>query len=148
MLRCWCCGDSSVLLRSRQHQHIHHRLMALPGAGNTLPYSRPPCAPPCSPQAGRGHLKQLMSDLEGEQERAAGLAAALDDTRARLAASEGAKEVAEARMARAQKQVAAANEAAAELEAKATALATQLQASWALQRYSIGNTYTAGRCRV
>ena len=80
-------------------------------------------------QAGRGHLKQLMSDLEGEQERAAGLVAALDDTRARLAAAEGAKEVAEARMARAQKQVAAANEAAAELEAKAVALAEQLQAS-------------------
>lgn len=68
-----------------------------------------------------------MSDLEGEQERAAGLSAALDDTRQRLSAAESAKEVAEARLARAQKQVAAANQAAAELEAKGEALASQLK---------------------
>lgn len=71
-----------------------------------------------------------MADLEGEQERAAGLAAALDDARGRLTAAEGAKEVAEARQGRAQKQVAAANEAAGELEAKAAALAAALQVSW------------------
>jgi hypothetical protein len=86
--------------------------------------------PPTSnslPQAGRGHLKQLLSDLEGEQERAAGLAAALDDARAKLVSAEGCKEVAEARLVRAQKQVAVANEAAAELEAKNNALAAQLK---------------------
>ena len=68
-----------------------------------------------------------MADLEAEQEKAAGLGAALDDTRQRLAAAEGEKEVANARLARAQKQVVAANEAAADLDAKATGLAAQLQ---------------------
>lgn len=78
-------------------------------------------------KAGRGHLKQLVADLEGEQERAAGLSAALDDARKRLAAAEGAQEVAEARLARAQKQVATASDSAGQLEAKAQVLETQLQ---------------------
>jgi DNA repair exonuclease SbcCD ATPase subunit len=68
-----------------------------------------------------------MSDLEGEQERTAGLSAALEDTRARLTTAESAREAAEARMARAQKQVEAANAAAAELETKAVALSSQLK---------------------
>lgn len=75
-----------------------------------------------------------MRDLEGEQERAAGLAAALDDARAKLSAAEGAREVAEARLVRAQRQVAAANEAAAELEGRVSGLASQLtvraQGTW------------------
>lgn len=36
------------------------------------------CCLPAASQAGRSHMKQLMSDLEVEQEKCAGLAAALD----------------------------------------------------------------------
>ena len=78
-------------------------------------------------QAGRGHLKQLLADLEGEQARAAELAAALASAQTRMTAAEGAAEVAEARLTRAQQQVAAANETLAALEDREKHLTVQLE---------------------
>lgn len=49
------------------------------------------CSPFLPPQAGRGHLKALMGDLEGEQERAAGLVAALEEAREAKLAAESAQ---------------------------------------------------------
>ncbi|KAF6254497.1 hypothetical protein COO60DRAFT_1642284 [Scenedesmus sp. NREL 46B-D3] len=81
------------------------RLMELEGANAQL-------------QAGRSHLKQLMSDLEAEQERSAGLTG--DLATARCAAEESAAQrvIAEGRLKTAQGQLSKANDSGAALSDK------------------------------
>lgn len=66
-------------------------------------------------QAGRGHIKQLMRDMEEEQERAAGLNDELGKVRGVLDEAVATREVAEARVHTLQDQLGKANDSSAVL---------------------------------
>jgi chromosome segregation ATPase len=69
-------------------------------------------------QAGRSHMKQLMSDLETEQERTAGLTADLTKARDAVEESAAAREIAEGRVKTLQGQLSKANDSSAALSDK------------------------------
>lgn len=69
-------------------------------------------------QAGRSHMKQLMSDLETEQERTAGLTADLAKTRGAAEEAAAARETAEGRVKKLQGQLSKANDSSAALSQK------------------------------
>jgi chromosome segregation ATPase len=69
-------------------------------------------------QAGRSHMKQLMSDLETEQERTAGLTADLAKVRSAAEESAAARDIAEGRVKTLQGQLSKANDSSAALSQK------------------------------
>ncbi|WIA16688.1 hypothetical protein OEZ85_013346 [Tetradesmus obliquus] len=91
------------------------RLMELEGANAQL-------------QAGRSHMKQLMSDLETEQERTAGLTADLAKTRDAAEEAAAARETAEGRVKKLQGQLSKANDSSAALSQKLQETQVSLEA--------------------
>jgi septal ring factor EnvC (AmiA/AmiB activator) len=78
-------------------------------------------------QAGRSHMKQLMSDLETEQERTAGLTSDLTKARDATEESAAARAIAEGRMKTLQGQLSKANDSSAALSDKLQEVQAKLE---------------------
>ncbi len=81
----------------------------------------------CVLQAGRGHVKQLLSDLECSQATMNSVKGQLSKSELALSAARTAKEVAEARLASLNAQLSKSTDAAAEAVTKSESLQAILQ---------------------
>lgn len=87
------------------------------------------CTAPLSHQASRGHMKQLMSDLEAEQDKTASLSFQLQSTSADLSSVTNSRDVAEARVKTLQDQLSKANDASYQLCEQVDSLKAMIQVS-------------------
>lgn len=103
----------------RHSTYLKHKLRVAAGSFPLLPprywtvCSDLTCCPHVCPQASRTHLKQLMSDLETEQEKSTSIGNALAELKQQSEELVAAKEIAEGRMRAVQVQLSKANDSSA-----------------------------------
>jgi hypothetical protein len=73
-----CCNDGAAHLKASKHIQARVKSCAAAPHTHTCEAVSAAAAVAAALQAGRSHMKQLMADLEMEQEKCAGLAAAIE----------------------------------------------------------------------